>query len=151
MHKFDEITTAGLHLILIFATQVGSIISSPLHTPLIAVPLILQTFLIFFIAYFGAKIIKLPFEIAALATLIGASNFFELALAVAILLFGANSPAVLWSFSRSACNAMFGRNLKRKKAKFQRNLMKKIPIYLHTQFVQKPNCLEFGETFLQRI
>jgi len=62
---------------------------------LIAVPLILQTFLIFFIAYLAARKLKLPHDIAAPAGMIGASNFFELAVAVAISLFGATSPAAL--------------------------------------------------------
>ena len=62
---------------------------------LIAVPLIIQTFLIFFIAFGAAKLIKLPFDIAAPAGMIGASNFFELAVAVAIALFGTTSPAAL--------------------------------------------------------
>jgi len=62
---------------------------------LIAVPLIIQTFLIFFIAYGWAKRWKLPHDIAAPASLIGASNFFELSVAVAIVLFGLNSGATL--------------------------------------------------------
>lgn len=61
----------------------------------IAVPLILQTFLIFFIAYGAGKAVKLPFDIAAPAGMIGASNFFELAVAVAVALFGTTSPAAL--------------------------------------------------------
>ena len=71
------------------------ILSNPIHIVLIAVPLILQTFLIFFIAYGAAKLVKLPFDIAAPAGMIGASNFFELAVAVAIALFGTTSPAAL--------------------------------------------------------
>lgn len=62
---------------------------------LIAIPLTLQTFLIFFIAYLAAKAIKLPYDISAPAGMIGASNFFELAVAVAIALFGPTSPAAL--------------------------------------------------------
>ena len=58
-------------------------------------PLAIQTFFIFFIAFGAAKILKLPFNIAAPASMIGASNFFELAVAVAIALFGMNSPAAL--------------------------------------------------------
>ena len=57
-------------------------------------PLILQTFLIFFIAYIAARTLKLPFNIAAPAGMIGASNFFELSVAVAIALFGADSAAL---------------------------------------------------------
>lgn len=62
---------------------------------LIAVPLILQTFLIFFIAYGACRILKLPYDISAPAAMIGASNFFELSVAVAIALFGTTSPAAL--------------------------------------------------------
>lgn len=79
----------------IFASQAEVILSNPLHIALIAVPLIIQTFLIFFIAYGGAKLLRLPFDIAAPAGMIGASNFFELAVAVAIALFGTESPAAL--------------------------------------------------------
>lgn len=66
-----------------------------MHIVLIAVPLIIQTFLIFFIAYIACKLLKLPHDIAAPAGMIGASNFFELAVAVAISLFGATSPVAL--------------------------------------------------------
>ena len=62
---------------------------------LIAVPLIVQTFLIFAVAYTACHILKLPHAIAAPAGMIGASNFFELAVAVAIALFGTSSPAAL--------------------------------------------------------
>ena len=62
---------------------------------MIAVPLILQTFLIFTIAYISCKLLKLPFEIAAPAAMIGASNFFELAVAVSVALFGVGSAASL--------------------------------------------------------
>ncbi|WP_458459425.1 arsenic resistance protein [Pseudobutyrivibrio sp.] len=72
--------------------QVGK---NPIHIVLIAVPLIIQTFLIFFIAYGACKLFKLPHDIAAPAGMIGASNFFELAVAVAIALFGTTSPAAL--------------------------------------------------------
>ena len=96
-HKFDNVTTLGLllTLVLIFSAQAEVILSIPLHIVLIAIPLILQTFLIFFIAYGASKAAKLPFEIAAPAGMIGASNFFELAVAVAIALFGTTSPAAL--------------------------------------------------------
>ena len=95
--KFDGITTVGLllTLILLFSFQGGVILESPLHILLIAVPLILQTFLIFAIAYTACHILKLPHKIAAPAGMIGASNFFELAVAVAISLFGTTSPAAL--------------------------------------------------------
>ena len=97
VHKFDNATTIGLllTLVIIFASQAKVIIGNPLHIVLIAIPLILQTFLIFAIAYAGARILKLPYEIAAPAGMIGASNFFELAVAVAIALFGTTSPAAL--------------------------------------------------------
>jgi ACR3 family arsenite transporter len=71
------------------------ILSNPLHILLIAIPLTLQTFLIFFIAYVACKLLKLPHDIAAPAGMIGASNFFELAVAVAVSLFGAASPVTL--------------------------------------------------------
>ena len=74
---------------------VPAILSTPLHIVLIAVPLTIQTFLIFFIAYGASKLLKLPHDIAAPAGMIGASNFFELAVAVAIALFGTTSPAAL--------------------------------------------------------
>lgn len=62
---------------------------------LISVPLIIQTFLIFFIAYIASRMLKLPHDIAAPAGMIGASNFFELAVAVAIAVFGTQSPVAL--------------------------------------------------------
>lgn len=95
--KFDGVTTAGLLLMLIFlfATQAEALLNNPLHILLISVPLVLQTFLIFFIAYFACKLLKLPHNISAPAGMIGASNFFELSVAVAIALFGTTSPAAL--------------------------------------------------------
>ena len=95
--KFDGITTIGLllTLILIFAFQGNVILENPLHIVLIALPLILQTFIIFAIAYIACKLLKLPHNIAAPAGMIGASNFFELAVAVAVALFGTSSPAAL--------------------------------------------------------
>ena len=95
--KFDGITTIGLllTLILIFSFQGNVILENPLHIVLIAIPLILQTFLIFFIAYLACKQLRLPHNIAAPAGMIGASNFFELAVAVAVALFGTTSPAAL--------------------------------------------------------
>jgi len=97
VHKFDNATTMGLllTLVIIFSSQAEVILSNPLHIVLIAVPLIIQTFLIFFIAYGVCKLLKLPHDIAAPAGMIGASNFFELAVAVAIALFGTTSPAAL--------------------------------------------------------
>ncbi len=95
--KFSNVTIIGLllTLIILFSFQGHVIIDNPLHIALIAVPLIIQTFLIFFIAYFVCKALKLPYNIAAPAGMIGASNFFELSVAVAISLFGANSPVAL--------------------------------------------------------
>lgn len=95
--KFDNATTIGLllTLILLFSFQGEVILNNPLHILLIAVPLTIQTFIIFFIAYFASKWLKLPYNIAAPAGMIGASNFFELAVAVAISLFGMDSPAAL--------------------------------------------------------
>lgn len=95
--KFDGITTIGLllTLIMIFSFQGNVILENPLHIVLIAVPLILQTFLIFAVAYGACKLFKLPHKIAAPAGMIGASNFFELAVAVAVALFGTTSPAAL--------------------------------------------------------
>jgi len=81
--------------VLIFSFQGDVILKNPLHIVLIAVPLILQTYLIFFVAYLAAKRLKVAHDIAAPAGMIGASNFFELAVAVAISLFGASSPVVL--------------------------------------------------------
>ena len=95
--KFDNTTIVGLllTLVIIFSFQGETILSNPLHILLIAVPLTLQTFLIFFIAYGWSKFWKLPHNIAAPAGMIGASNFFELAVAVAISLFGLTSGATL--------------------------------------------------------
>ncbi len=95
--KFGNVTIAGLllTLVIIFSFQGKVILENPLHIVLIAVPLVIQTFLIFFIAYFASKLFKLPHDIAAPAGMIGASNFFELAVAVAISLFGAKSPVAL--------------------------------------------------------
>lgn len=95
--RFDGITTIGLllTLVMIFSFQGGLILENPLHIVLIAVPLVLQTLLIFAIAYAACYALKLPHRIAAPAGMIGASNFFELAVAVAIALFGTASPAAL--------------------------------------------------------
>lgn len=95
--KFGNITIIGLllTLVIIFSFQGHVILENPLHIVLIAVPLIIQTFVIFFIAYLAGKVLKLPHNIAAPAGMIGASNFFELAVAVAISLFGTKSPVAL--------------------------------------------------------
>lgn len=95
--KFSHVTIIGLllTLIIIFSFQGQTIIDNPLNIVLIAIPLIIQTFLIFFIAYLWARAWKLPHNVAAPAGMIGASNFFELAVAVAISVFGLDSGATL--------------------------------------------------------
>ena len=95
--KFDGITTIGLllTLIMIFSFQGNVILKNPLQIVLIAVPLILQTFLIFSIAYVACKLLKLPHKTAVPAGIIGASIFFELAVAVAVALFGTTSQISL--------------------------------------------------------
>lgn len=95
--KFSNVTIIGLllTLVIIFAFQGEVIVENPLHILLIAVPLTVQTYLIFFIAYGWAKGWKLRHDIAAPAGMIGASNFFELAVAVAISIFGLKSAAAL--------------------------------------------------------
>ena len=82
-------------VVLLFGFQAGTIVAKPGVIALIAVPLIIQTYGIFFITWWGAKLLKLPHNIAGPACLIGTSNFFELAVAVAISLFGLNSGAAL--------------------------------------------------------
>jgi arsenite transporter len=82
-------------LVLLFAFQGINILNNPFIIFLIAVPLIIQTYFIFFIAWFGGRKLKLPHAICSPAAMIGASNFFELAVAVAIALFGLQSPAAL--------------------------------------------------------
>ena len=95
VNKFNKWTMLGLllTLIILFSFQGKTILSNPFHIVLIAVPLILQTILIFFIAYGWAKAWKLPHNVAAPAGMIGASNFFELSVAVAISLFGLQSSS----------------------------------------------------------
>lgn len=82
-------------VILLFGFQAETILSKPLAILLIAIPLLLQTYGIFALTYTAAKVIKLPYNIAAPCALIGTSNFFELAVAVAISLFGLHSGAAL--------------------------------------------------------
>jgi len=97
LRKFNKVTVTGLllTLIIIFAFQGEIILGNPVHIALIAVPLVIQTFLIFIIAYGWAKAWRLPHNIAAPGAMIGASNFFELSVAVAISLFGLRSGATL--------------------------------------------------------
>jgi ACR3 family arsenite transporter len=82
-------------VVLLFGFQAGTIVDKPLVIALIAVPLIVQSYGIFAIALVGARWLKLPHNVAGPACLIGTSNFFELAVAVAISLFGLNSGAAL--------------------------------------------------------
>ncbi len=95
--KFSNVTVGGLllTLVIIFSFQGQVILQNPLHIVLIAVPLVIQTLVIFFIAYLACKVLKLPHNIAAPAGMIGASNFFELSVAVAVALFGTQSPVAL--------------------------------------------------------
>ncbi|MEN6313614.1 MAG: ACR3 family arsenite efflux transporter [Clostridiaceae bacterium] len=95
--KFDGITTAGLllTLIIIFTFQGKIILENPFYVLLIAVPLILQNVISANLAYMICRWTKQPHNIAAPASLIAASDFFELSVAVAISLFGPNSPVVL--------------------------------------------------------
>lgn len=97
IHKFDKLTTVGLllTLIILFSFQGQTVLQNPFHIILIAVPLIVQTLLIFALAYGWSYLWRLPHEVAAPASMIGASNFFELAVAVAISLFGLQSGAAL--------------------------------------------------------
>jgi ACR3 family arsenite transporter len=84
-----------LTLLLLFAFQGPNILNNPLIIVLIAIPLIIQTYFIFFITWFTGRKLRLPHAICSPAAMIGASNFFELAVAVAIALFGLDSPAAL--------------------------------------------------------
>lgn len=95
--KLKPFSMAGLLLtvVLLFAFQAQTILAHPLVIGLIAIPLLVQTYGIFFLGYGLAKWLKLPHQVAAPACLIGTSNFFELAVAVAISLFGLNSGAAL--------------------------------------------------------
>ena len=82
-------------VLLLFGFQAQTIIDKPQVIVLIAIPLLIQTYGIFAIAYFFARRLKLPHNVAAPASMIGTSNFFELAVAVAISLFGLHSGAAL--------------------------------------------------------
>lgn len=95
--KFNNITTIGLllTLIFIFSFQGNLILSNPQDIVLIAIPFAIQIFLVFTIAYMSAKLLKIPQNIAAPASMVGASNFFELAVAIAIALYGIGSPVAL--------------------------------------------------------
>ena len=97
IHQVKPGSVIGLLLtvVLLFGFQAGTIVEKPFVILLIAIPLLIQTYGIFAIGYAAAKVMKLPYRIAAPACLIGTSNFFELAVAVAISLFGLNSGAAL--------------------------------------------------------
>jgi ACR3 family arsenite transporter len=95
--KFGNVTVIGLllTLVIVFSFQGETIVQNPIHIALIALPLVIQTFFIFFVAYLWARAWHLPHDVAAPAGMIGASNFFELAVAVAISLFGLQSGAAV--------------------------------------------------------
>ncbi len=95
--RLKPVSVAGLiaTVVLLFGFQARTIIEQPLIIAMIAVPLVLQSYGIFAVAWFGARLLKLPHAIAGPACLIGTSNFFELAVAVAISLFGLHSGAAL--------------------------------------------------------
>jgi ACR3 family arsenite transporter len=82
-------------VVLLFGFQAETILAKPVAIVLIAIPLLIQTYGIFAIAYGAAKYLRLPHNVAAPACMIGTSNFFELAVAVAISLFGLQSGAAL--------------------------------------------------------
>jgi ACR3 family arsenite transporter len=95
--KFDGITEVGLLLTLVifFSFQGETILANPIAIVLIAIPLIIQTYFVFFLGFGWSRLWKVPYEIAAPSGMIGASNFFELAVAVSISLFGLSSGATL--------------------------------------------------------
>ncbi|WP_156204779.1 ACR3 family arsenite efflux transporter [Candidatus Syntrophocurvum alkaliphilum] len=97
VRSLSKVTMVGLllTLILLFSFQGEVILNNPFHILLIAIPLIIQTFFIFWVAYGWAKAWKIDHSVAAPGAMIGASNFFELAVAVAIALFGVHSAAAL--------------------------------------------------------
>ncbi len=84
-----------LTVVLLFGFQAETIVAQPLRVALIAAPLLVQSYGIFAVAYGLAKVLRLPHDVAAPAAMIGTSNFFELAVAVAISLFGLSSGAAL--------------------------------------------------------
>ncbi|WP_018936929.1 ACR3 family arsenite efflux transporter [Thioalkalivibrio sp. ALJ24] len=97
MKRIGPVTPIGLlvTLVLLFAFQGERILANPGHILLIAIPLIIQTFLVFYIAYYWAKAWRVRHAVAAPGAMIGASNFFELAVAAAIAMFGLQSGAAL--------------------------------------------------------
>ena len=97
LRRLRPVTIGGLllTLVILFSYQGDKIIQNPTHIFLIAIPLAIQTFFIFAIGYGAAWLLRIPHPVAAPAAQIGASNFFELAVAVAISLFGLESGAAL--------------------------------------------------------
>jgi ACR3 family arsenite transporter len=82
-------------VVLLFGFQAQTLVTQPLVIIMIAIPLVLQSYGIFIVGWWGARLLRLPHDIAGPACLIGTSNFFELAVAVAISLFGLQSGAAL--------------------------------------------------------
>jgi len=121
----EWLTTAGLlvALVLLFIFQGDKIINYPLHILLIAIPLVLQTYLIFYAGYFGAMKLKIPYSEAAPSAFIGASNFFELSVAAALILFGMNSGATLATVV---------------------GVLVEVPVMLHLVKIMKANKAEFN-------
>jgi ACR3 family arsenite transporter len=97
VQRLKPASVAGLlaTVVLLFGFQAETIVQQPLHIVLIAIPLLIQTYGIFAISYVAAHRLRLSHDIAAPSCLIGTSNFFELAVAVAISLFGLHSGAAL--------------------------------------------------------
>jgi arsenite transporter len=97
LHQLKPVSILALlvTLLLLFAFQGQNILNNPLIILLIAIPLVIQTYFIFFITWMAGRKLKLPHPVCAPAAMIGASNFFELSVAVAISLFGLQSPAAL--------------------------------------------------------
>lgn len=95
--RFAPVTISALllTLILIFAFQADNLIAKPWHVALIAIPILLQVYMNASLTYSLMHWFKIPYTVAAPGALIGASNFFELAVATAIALFGAESGAAL--------------------------------------------------------
>lgn len=101
LQSFDKacgpLTKIGLILlvVLLFGFQAEMVTTKPIVIGILAIPLLMQSYCVFAIAFTGAWMMRLPARIAGPATLIGTSNFFELAVAVAVAMFGVNSPAVI--------------------------------------------------------
>ena len=97
LHVLTPITIIALlvTLVLLFSFKGDTIVGNPLRILWIAIPLFIQTMLIFWLGYFSARLLKLPYRDAAPAAMIGASNHFEVAIATATMLFGLSSGAAL--------------------------------------------------------